>query len=199
MGYKGIVAGWDYEYGLVPLGNDPQPITRVFRIWNPSDQSMKATLHLLCLKIRTGGSGSAPSEFVNTGYVNSSTTQGPGAVLSDTATLTTDALLSTEAEAEDETDIYSARLSGRTLVVSVVTAADSGRIKVSSASKVSLGRKVLRKGSVLGTGNVSGKSARIRLGRLAAKAVKAGKLKKVRITVKSGGVTRSELLRIKLS
>ena len=196
VGYKGIVAGWDYEYGLVPLGNDPQPITRVFRIWNPSDQSMKATLHLLCLKIRTGGGGSVPSEFVNTGYVSSSTTQEPGAVLSDTATLTTNAPLPSEKEAEDETDICSARLSGRTLVVSVVTNADSGRIKVSSVSKASLGRKVLRKGSVLGTGNVSGKTAKVKLGRLAAKAVKAGKLKKVRVTVKSGGVTRSELLRI---
>ena len=77
-----------------------------------------------------------------------------------------------------------------------MTNADSGRIKVSSASRASLGGKVLRKGSVLGTGNVSGKTAKVKLGRLAAKAVKAGKLKKVRVTVKSGGVTRSELLRI---
>ncbi len=190
VGYKGIVAGWDYEYGLVPLGNDPQPITRVFRIWNPSDQSMKATLHLLCLKIRTGEGGSVPSEFVNTGYVSSSTPQDPGAVLSDTATLSTDDSIS-DGRAPV---ITGARLSGRVLVVAV--SANSGNIKVNAASRANVGGKILRKGSVLGTGRVSGTTAKVKLGRIAAKAVRTGKLKRVRVTVKSGGITGSRLVRI---
>mgnify|MGYP001275462831 CR=1 FL=1 len=193
VGYKGIVAGWDYEYGLVPLGNDPQPITRVFRIWNPGDQSMKATLHLLCLKIRTGEGGIVPSEFVNTGYVSSSTPQEPGAVLSDTATVTTDSSAST-----DRAPVISgARLSGRVLVVSVDAA--SGRIKVNAASRATVGGKLLRKGSVIGTGRASGSTSKVRLGKLAAKAVKSGKLKRVRVTVKSGGVTASRLVRVSVS
>ena len=54
VGYKGVVAGWEYEDGLIPLGNDPQPITRVFKIWNPTGDPLDATLHLLCLRLRTG-------------------------------------------------------------------------------------------------------------------------------------------------
>ena len=62
---KGIVAGWEYDDELVQLGNDPQPKTRVFKIWNPTHHPLNATLYLLCLEVRTGTPGGG-NEYVNT-------------------------------------------------------------------------------------------------------------------------------------
>jgi hypothetical protein len=59
VGFKGVV-GWSdhvFEDGpaLVSLGNDPQPITRVFRWFNPSTVSLNPTFGLVCLRSRVGG------------------------------------------------------------------------------------------------------------------------------------------------
>ena len=78
VGYKGIVAGWKYNRKLVPLGNDPQPINRDFKIWNPTKQVRKATLHLLCVSIRTVNTGAT---LTNIGVVSSTSQQEPGAIL----------------------------------------------------------------------------------------------------------------------
>jgi uncharacterized repeat protein (TIGR01451 family) len=87
-GYKGIVAGWKYNRKLVPLGNDPQPINRDFRIWNPTAQTRSATLHLLCLRIRTGQASPLPVSVTNTAVVSSSNQQDVGAILSASKTVT---------------------------------------------------------------------------------------------------------------
>ena len=50
---KGIVAGYDIDPGLVVLGNDPRPIIRVFKLYNPTNAPLSAKLYLLCLKNRT--------------------------------------------------------------------------------------------------------------------------------------------------
>lgn len=72
-GSKGIVAGWDLDYGLVSLGNDPRPVTRAFKVYNPTDQPLKGRFTLLCLGDRTGtgGGGGETRTIVNTGKVNS--------------------------------------------------------------------------------------------------------------------------------
>jgi uncharacterized repeat protein (TIGR01451 family) len=87
-GYKGIVAGWKYDRKLVPLGNDPQPINRDFRIWNPTPQTRSATLHLLCLRIRNGQALALPVNVTNTAFVSSSNQQDAGAILSASKTVT---------------------------------------------------------------------------------------------------------------
>lgn len=40
---KGIVAGYDVDPGLVVLGNDPRPIIRVFKLYNPSNGPLSAS------------------------------------------------------------------------------------------------------------------------------------------------------------
>ena len=69
---KGIVAGYDLDPGLVMLGNDPQPITRVFYLYNPTDGPLSADLYLLCLSNRTT-KGAQGGTIVNTANVSTST------------------------------------------------------------------------------------------------------------------------------
>lgn len=72
-GSKGIVGGWDLGKKLIPLGNDPRPVTRAFKVYNPTDKPQKARFSLLCLGDRTGGEVLAPKKIVNTAHVSSTT------------------------------------------------------------------------------------------------------------------------------
>lgn len=83
---KGIVGGWTYEDGLLPLGNEPQPKTRVFTLWNPTGGTRTGTIHLLCLDVRTGAPASV-SDVTNTVTGTSSSAQAAGAILSAGATV----------------------------------------------------------------------------------------------------------------
>lgn len=86
-GYKGIVAWNDMDPGLVSLGNDPQPISRVFRWFNPTDSDLTARYGLLCVAIRTdGGSGGGP--IVNTAAVHTSSPDATTADDRDSASFT---------------------------------------------------------------------------------------------------------------
>jgi hypothetical protein len=53
-GYEGIVGSYTLDPGLVMLGSDPQPITRVFSIYNPTSGPLNASLDLLCVSLNTG-------------------------------------------------------------------------------------------------------------------------------------------------
>ena len=208
VGYKGVVAGWEYEDGLIPLGNDPQPITRVFKIWNPTGDPLDATLHLLCLRLRTG-SGTPPTVFVNTAHVTSSTPQEPGAVLSDEATVTVvgspppppvNAQPPANAPAGPaEPTIYGASLSGRALLLKLNTGGVTGKVTVKSPKKFRLGKKSVRRNRALGRGSFSGRSGksriRVRLNRIGVKAIRSGKLKRVRVTVKTTAGRKTAILR----
>jgi len=68
-GYKGIVAWSDIDPGLVPLGTDPQPITRVYRFYNPTGSDLQARIGLLCAPIRTDGGDTGPVTITNTADV----------------------------------------------------------------------------------------------------------------------------------
>lgn len=74
-GSKGIVGGWDVEKGLIPLGNDPRPVTRAYKVYNPTDQPLKVRYSLLCLgdDTSTGHGQSGPKEIINTADVTSTT------------------------------------------------------------------------------------------------------------------------------
>ncbi len=54
VGGRGIVGGWDLDPGLLSLGNDPRPVTRAFRLFNPTGAPLTARLSLLCMGNRTG-------------------------------------------------------------------------------------------------------------------------------------------------
>lgn len=49
VGYKGVTASYTLPPGLVLLGHEPQPITRVFTLDNTTGSSQTATLDLTCL------------------------------------------------------------------------------------------------------------------------------------------------------
>ena len=72
---KGIVAGYDIDPGLVVLGNDPRPIVRVFRFYNPTDGPLSADLYLLCLANRTEKGADQGGTIVNTASVTTSTAE----------------------------------------------------------------------------------------------------------------------------
>ena len=202
---KGIVAGWEYDQELVQLGNDPQPKTRVFKTWNPTSHPLNATLYLLCLEGRTGTSTSG--EYVNTATVTSSSVQDPGAVLSDDATVNVEAASTPSAPdtsgGSDSTEagpsVLAARLSGRTLAVQL-TGAGSGSLKVTASSKFKIGNRHFRKGTRLAGGTFSVAdgtvTARVKLSKTALKAIRAGKVKSVRVSVSTGGKTVSKNLRV---
>ncbi len=86
---KGIVAGYDMDEGLVNLGNDPRPIVRVFKFYNPTNGPLSVDLYLLCLKNRTVG-GNAGGHVVNTATVTTSTTESSTADNSDSASFNVD-------------------------------------------------------------------------------------------------------------
>jgi uncharacterized repeat protein (TIGR01451 family) len=58
VGYKGIVASFALPTGLRLLGDEPQPITRVFSLQNTTSGPLTGTIDLLCLMNTTGHSAS---------------------------------------------------------------------------------------------------------------------------------------------
>jgi hypothetical protein len=69
---KGIVASYRLAAGLQLAGHDPQPMSRVFKLVNPTGQPLTAELDLLCVGDRTGGAV-VTSQIVNSATVSSST------------------------------------------------------------------------------------------------------------------------------
>jgi hypothetical protein len=189
VGYKGIVAGWEYPDGVVPLGNDPQPITRVFKIWNSTGLPQQVTLHLLCLKLTTDGAGPEPREFVNTAFVTSTTPQAPGAVLSDSATVKV--LPGAPAPV-----ILRASFSDGSLVFGTADVTGRAAVVVRSLNRVGKGPGSIRSGAVIGRKSVAGGSTiiKVRLRPKAAKAIRTGSLKKVRVSLKTRGGSTSRVV-----
>ena len=74
-GSKGIVAGWRLDQDLLSLGNDPRPVTRAFRLYNPTDHDLTATLSLLCLGDLTGGEHLAARTITNTAGISTSSNE----------------------------------------------------------------------------------------------------------------------------
>jgi len=74
-GSKGIVAGWDMDEGLYSLGNDPRPVTRAFKVYNPTDQPLTVRYSLLCMGDRTvpGSGGTGSKAITNTAKITTTT------------------------------------------------------------------------------------------------------------------------------
>ncbi|MGK2955983.1 MAG: FG-GAP-like repeat-containing protein [Solirubrobacterales bacterium] len=87
-GSKGIVAGWDLDHGLLSLGNDPRPVTRAYKLYNPTNAPLHARLSLLCLGDRTAGEHLAPQQYINTAMVSTSSAESSGLNNSASATVT---------------------------------------------------------------------------------------------------------------
>ena len=87
-GSKGLVAGWDLDHGLVSLGNDPRPVTRPFKVYNPTNAPLKARLSLLCLGEPTAGEHLAPQNYINTAYISTSSAESVTSNTMSSATVT---------------------------------------------------------------------------------------------------------------
>ncbi len=179
---KGIVAWADMEHGLVSLGNDPQPVTRVFKFYNPTGSSLTADIGLLCVAIRTNGGASTGGEIKNTASVSTT---------------------SSDATTADDKDSASFMVNATGVTVtpkaSVVTSGGKTMVKlaVKSSGKRSVQLKLLAMGKVKGSKLKSGSllamsSAKLGNGkgtiRLVAKgagvkALKSGKVAKAKLVV----------------
>jgi uncharacterized repeat protein (TIGR01451 family) len=188
VGYKGIVAGWEYPEGVVPLGNDPQPITRVFKFWNSTKEPQKVTLHLLCLNLKTGSADPQPEKIVNTATVSSITPQASGAVLADSASVT----VKTGSPAPV---IFRTTFTGGALILDTTGITGPASLAVRSLNRVGKGAGSIRAGAVIGRRTVAPGSSTIvvRLKPRAAKAIRSGSLKRVRINLntRDGSTTRA--------
>ena len=89
-GAKGIVA-WVDPRGTLPLGNDPQPVTRVFRFYNPTGGQLTVDYGLLCVDLRTTAAQEATRQLENTATVSTSSPDTARFDDSSTATITVSA------------------------------------------------------------------------------------------------------------
>jgi hypothetical protein len=87
---KGIVAGYDIDPGLVVLGNDPRPIIRVFKFYNPTNGPLSADLYLLCLANRTERGADQGGNIVNTATVTTTTPESSSSDNSDSVSIQVD-------------------------------------------------------------------------------------------------------------
>ena len=87
---KGIVAGYDVDPGLVVLGNDPRPVVRVFKLFNPTNGPLQAKLYLHCLANRTQKGADQGGSIVNTAAVTTSTPETSTADNADSVTIRVD-------------------------------------------------------------------------------------------------------------
>lgn len=184
---KGIVASYDVDPGLVPLGNDPQPKTRVFRFTNPTSGPLTARIGLLCLDTRTGPA-LAVSRITNTATVTTSSTDATTA--DDSSSVSFTATAGTGPVPPAFTVATQLRVAGqgsRTRVVVPVRTAATQRLTVRVVAQQRVPGTAVRRGDVLSTGTVTVRTGRTDVALLlrgsAASAVARGRVVPARVTV----------------
>lgn len=189
-GYKGIVAWADIDPGLISRGNDPQPVIRVFKFYNPTDGPLDADFGLLCVAIRTRGADDDPRdvEIVNTASAVTSSHETSAGDNSDSVTL-----------AVNETGVTPAARAvvvarSGTTAVQVEMASSAHRsvtLKLLAAGRV--GGTRLKAGSLLAQGRatlwVRTGTVRLVARGTAAKVLRSGKVGKARLVIVSHGHT----------
>ena len=205
-GYKGIVADMDLDHGLISLGNDPRPVTRAFKLYNPTAHALRARLSLLCLGDRTGGEHAPPKVIVNTANISTSSNENATGNNMNSATVTAEDTdnftpvpnppivkptpnnpIAMKIAGSDVSLTRNASLRKNRVTVRVNCAGRcSGMAKLISVRTVKVGKKKVRKGSVLAKGKYRYNSAGKR--KLNLKLTKKG-----RIAVKK---TRKALLKL---
>lgn len=188
VGYKGAVAWADMDPGLVSMGNDPQPITRVFRFYNPTDGPLDADYGLVCMAIRSGGGTAFGDRITNTASVRTSS---PDATTSD--------------DTDSVTFTVSPVVSAPTGHVVAQAGATKVKVSVTSLGKRSVKMKLLAVGHVrgtsIGTGDLLATGATtLRSGRhavvlkavdRAAKPLRTGKVGKAKLVITARDGTRT--------
>lgn len=185
VGYKGITAWGDLEPGLVSLGNDPQPITRLFRFYNPTAAPLDADYGLACLGIR-----SWDGQITNTASVTSPTADPNLANNADSATFqvtTTGILVAPRAQ------VITTMGATKVKAHLASTRARSVHTKLVATSHVA--GTSLRTGDVLarGTARLTSGIQRVSLGALdhAANALRNNKIHQAKLVITAADGTRT--------
>lgn len=190
-GSKGIVAGHDLDAPLYDLGNDPRPIIRVFRLYNPTAGPLNARLWLLCLGLRTA-SASGGEPVVNTASVTTTSTE------------TTTADNSASASFQVTSGGSGLRVAGRAVQVSGATPSTSvacatggayctGTMRLVATRRIVVNGHVVRRGTLLARTTyrvADGAAVRLRLRPTAvgAKALRSPRLTRAKLLT-AGTVT----------
>ncbi|MDQ2700668.1 MAG: hypothetical protein M3Y23_04995, partial [Actinomycetota bacterium] len=191
-GSKGIVADMDLDEGLVSLGNDPRPVTRAFKVYNPTDHELKARLSLLCLGDRTGGEHLPPKTLINTAVISTTSFESQTHNNSSSATVVAeDTDNHTPVDPVDpvkptpNNPIAKSKLGANVMfqsgkVVANVTCSGpcSGKALLVTTSRVKLGGKKFRKGTLIAATGYSFKEAGTRKLRLKPRGNRGRKLLK---------------------
>lgn len=72
-GYKGVTASYLLPPGVVPLGHEPQPVNRDFRLLNTTSGDLTVELGLECVAVQTGTALDDVAPVVNTATVATTT------------------------------------------------------------------------------------------------------------------------------
>ena len=184
-GYKGIVAWADIDPGLVSLGNDPQPITRVYRFYNPTAGPLTARFGLLCVAIRTQGDDHpGNSQITNTASAVTSSHDVNAGNNTDSASIAV--------TASGVTMAPHAQVVSRAGTTTVRVGLSTGSRHAVSLKLVSMGKVAgLKSGAVLAQGKATLKvgsgSVRLVAKHAAVKALRSGKVGKARLILVSRG------------
>lgn len=187
-GYKGIVAWADIDPGLVSLGNDPQPIIRVFKFYNPTDGPLDADFGLLCVAIRTRGADDDPGDvlIVNTASATTSSHETSPGDNSDSATL---AVTETGVTAAPRAVVVSR--AGKTAVQVAMASSGHRSVTLKLLAVGRVGGTGLRAGSVLAQARatlwVRTGTVRLVAKGTAGQALRSGKVGKAKLVILSRG------------
>jgi hypothetical protein len=176
--------------GLVNLGNDPRPIIRVFKFFNPTDGPLDVRLWLLCLANRTGGGSGGDTTIVNTASATTATAETTTADNSDTATITVNSSAPVSIVSSSVT------VTGKAVEAPVQCKKGkqtcSGVAMLMATKTLKIKGKVVKKGTVLAKTSYQlkgGKKAVLRLKATKAGKKALGKLSRAKLVV--GGKSRT--------
>ena len=205
-GSKGIVGGWDLDHGLVSLGNDPRPVTRAFKVYNPTDHPLTVRYSLLCLGDRVSGpiTGDGSRDIDNTGKVTS--TSNDSDLLNNESSVSVHATLApvgdpvVDGNGKPPVNNQIAKTivgKGVTYSASGVTftlkcsGACGGTAKLTTLKKIKVGGKKFGKGTVLAAkqyfiGKAGTKKVSLKLTGAGRKILKKGKARKAALSISGG-------------
>ncbi|MEV4418624.1 hypothetical protein AB0L40_01450 [Patulibacter sp. NPDC049589] len=193
---KGIVASTDMDPGLLSLGNDPQPVSRVFGFYNPTDEPLTARISLLCIDTHTSGElgvqAVANTASVTTGTADATTTD-------DSATATFVATPAAGDTGIDTTPVTPAPVtstpSPRPVAPAVVAPATTAQAPVAAVAKAVVLSSALR---VTGTTSRATVAVAVRCSSACAGTAKLVALARVKgsTTLRKGSVLAATSLRL---
>jgi uncharacterized repeat protein (TIGR01451 family) len=199
VGYKGIVAWADMDPGLLSLGNDPQPITRVFRFYNPTGGPLTADYGLLCVAIRTAGSGDSGGDITNTASVSTTSQDTSAADNQSSATFTVGAVNALGVTVTSQASVLTQ--SGRTLVALKVKAVGKRTVTFRLFAGGKVRGTPLKAGSLLAQKGVKlskgGAMVRLVATQAASKALRQGKIDRAKLVITCDGAKDIRWVRIR--